>query len=66
MKKPTFKEFAEEMRKIEKLEGERMKLDGELPAADPFTDEELLEMWKATQSEPPTGLDYGGEIRDLR
>lgn len=65
MKKPTYQEFVLEMRRIELLEGTKMKQNEGMPVPDPLTDEELMEMWECQQTEPATNVFYGGEIKSL-
>lgn len=65
MKKPTFKEFKEEIRKRERLEGNRLIAGNPMPNTAPLSDEEIQQMWDFIQEEPPTGLYYHGEITRL-
>lgn len=65
MKKPTFKEFTEEIRKQEALKGARMQSGNPMGSPVPFTYLEILQMWNDIQKEPPTGLYYLGEITEL-
>lgn len=65
MKKPTLKEFTEQVREDERLEGAKLTQGHGLPDAIPFTDEEILKMWQDIQSEPKTGVNYHGEITSL-
>ena len=65
MKRPTFKEFKEEIRIQEYLRGARLQAGDPMASPVPFSDEEIKQMWDKIQEEPPTGLYYLGEITRL-
>ena len=60
----TFEQFKKEQREKEASEGYRQIVQNrQIVSRGPLTDEELFEMWKASQvDEPRTGVTHHGEI----